>query len=245
MPTQAYIHSVQKIDEVTYLFTFANGKSKTITLNWTSTIYLKDAYARFPYCESLTTAYADDYIDINYYDESLNTYVEYCKKLSLMTKEVFESLFSKIAYTKPYILLPDNEELPIRDFIGNQGDKLLYVETCASLVRFYIGNKATTNYYGDDWNDAPFDCNASPVYNEFISYTVVYKLPENYTVLELSDMLKTTAMLTMHDLIQMHIPMGCIYDSNTEQYVAIFDLDRPVKPIFKQLGIPIKTRKGS
>lgn len=60
-----------------------------------------------------------------------------------------------------------------------------------NLVRFYLGKKegkwGWTNpnykdshgetpdwlkpsdiYYGDDWNDAPYDCNAGPVYDEFI-----------------------------------------------------------------------------
>ena len=60
-----------------------------------------------------------------------------------------------------------------------------------NLIRFYLGKKegkwGWTNpnykdshgetpdwlkpsdiYYGDDWDDAPYDCNAGPVYSEFI-----------------------------------------------------------------------------
>lgn len=60
-----------------------------------------------------------------------------------------------------------------------------------NLVRFYLGKKEdkwgwtnpnykdyhgetpdwlkpSDTYYGDDWDDAPYDCNAGPVYDEFI-----------------------------------------------------------------------------
>lgn len=36
-----------------------------------------------------------------------------------------------------------------------------------NLVRFYLGN-ASKPYWGDDWDDAPYDCNAGTVYDEYI-----------------------------------------------------------------------------
>lgn len=69
--------------------------------------------------------------------------------------------------------------------------KVIDIGRKGNLVRFYLGKKEDkwgwTNpnykdsrgktpdwlkpsdiYYGDDWNDAPYDCNAAPVYDEFI-----------------------------------------------------------------------------
>ena len=36
-----------------------------------------------------------------------------------------------------------------------------------NLVRFYLGD-TSKNYYGDDWDDRPFEHNAGTVYDEFI-----------------------------------------------------------------------------
>lgn len=36
-----------------------------------------------------------------------------------------------------------------------------------NVVRFYLGD-ATTHYWGDDWNDRPYEHNAGQVYEEFI-----------------------------------------------------------------------------
>jgi hypothetical protein len=36
-----------------------------------------------------------------------------------------------------------------------------------NVVRFYLGD-ATVHYWGDDWNDRPYEHNAGQVYEEFI-----------------------------------------------------------------------------
>ena len=36
-----------------------------------------------------------------------------------------------------------------------------------NVVRFYLGD-ATAHYWGDDWNDRPYEHNAGQVYEEFI-----------------------------------------------------------------------------
>ena len=35
-----------------------------------------------------------------------------------------------------------------------------------NVVRFYLGKNG--NQWGDDWNDAPYECNAETVYDEFV-----------------------------------------------------------------------------
>ena len=38
-----------------------------------------------------------------------------------------------------------------------------------NLVRFFLGADDCLDYTGDDWNDAPYDCNAENVYEEYVT----------------------------------------------------------------------------
>ena len=38
-----------------------------------------------------------------------------------------------------------------------------------NMVRFYLGKDDLVEWWGDDWNDAPYDCNAGEVYDEYVS----------------------------------------------------------------------------
>lgn len=38
-----------------------------------------------------------------------------------------------------------------------------------NLVRFFLGADDCVDYTGDDWNDAPYDCNAENVYEEYVT----------------------------------------------------------------------------
>lgn len=38
-----------------------------------------------------------------------------------------------------------------------------------NVVRFYLGANDLKEWYGDDWNDYPYDCNAGEVYERFVS----------------------------------------------------------------------------
>ena len=45
------------------------------------------------------------------------------------------------------------------------------------MVRFYLGKDTLEKYYGDDWNDTPYECNAGTVYDEYISGTADLVFP--------------------------------------------------------------------
>ena len=38
-----------------------------------------------------------------------------------------------------------------------------------NVVRFYLGKDDLVEWWGDDWDDAPYDCNAEEVYDEYVS----------------------------------------------------------------------------
>lgn len=47
--------------------------------------------------------------------------------------------------------------------------KIIDFEKNGNVVRFYFGEDDLSEWYGDDWDDAPYDCNAGTVYDEFVS----------------------------------------------------------------------------
>ena len=45
--------------------------------------------------------------------------------------------------------------------------KIIDFEKKGNVVRFYVGSDNLENYYGDDWDDRPYEHNAGEVYDEF------------------------------------------------------------------------------
>lgn len=46
--------------------------------------------------------------------------------------------------------------------------KIIDFERKGNLVRFYLGDDNLTEWYGDDWDDTPYECNAGEVYDEYV-----------------------------------------------------------------------------
>lgn len=88
--------------------------------------------------------------------------------------------------------------------------KIIDFERKGNVVRFYLGEKTTdwgwTNsdykdfkgntpnwlkasdtFYGDDWDDQPYECNAGKVYDEFIKGYVDVSFPFDTIILEPCD----------------------------------------------------------
>lgn len=40
------------------------------------------------------------------------------------------------------------------------------------VLKFFLGKKTEKNYYGDDWDDAPYEHNAGLVYDEYVEKTI-------------------------------------------------------------------------
>ena len=53
-----------------------------------------------------------------------------------------------------------------------------------NVVRFYLGENDLVEWWGDDWNDCPYDCNAGEVYDKFISGHKDITFPFDDVVLE-------------------------------------------------------------
>ena len=46
--------------------------------------------------------------------------------------------------------------------------KIIDFHKKGNVVRFFLGADDCFDYWGDDWNDAPYDCNAGTVYDRYI-----------------------------------------------------------------------------
>lgn len=49
--------------------------------------------------------------------------------------------------------------------------KIIDFERKGNSVRFYLGEDDLKDWYGDDWNDIPYEHNAGLVYDEYVTTT--------------------------------------------------------------------------
>ena len=62
--------------------------------------------------------------------------------------------------------------------------KIIDFSLKGNVVRFYLGKDDLKEWWGDDWNDAPYEHNAGSVYDEYISGYIDIAFPFNALVLE-------------------------------------------------------------
>lgn len=56
-----------------------------------------------------------------------------------------------------------------------------------NVVRFYLGADHLDNWYGDDWDDHPYEHNAGPVYDKYVTAVKDIAFPFDSLVLEPQD----------------------------------------------------------
>lgn len=61
--------------------------------------------------------------------------------------------------------------------------KVIDVKAKGNLVRFYLGQNDCEDYYGDDWNDYPYEDNCGVVYDKFITAHIDICFPLDYEVI--------------------------------------------------------------
>lgn len=62
--------------------------------------------------------------------------------------------------------------------------KIIDFERKGNVVRFYLGAADCEDYWGDDWNDYPYDCNAGTVYDRYVAGVKDVAFPFDSLVLE-------------------------------------------------------------
>ena len=64
--------------------------------------------------------------------------------------------------------------------------KIIDFEKKGNVVRFYLGDPSE-DYWGDDWDDSPYEHNAGTVYNRYVKETIDIAFPFDSEVLEPAD----------------------------------------------------------
>lgn len=62
--------------------------------------------------------------------------------------------------------------------------KIIDFERKGNVVRFYLGDDSCDDYWGDDWNDRPYEHNAGTVYGNFVTGHVDVAFPLDANVLD-------------------------------------------------------------
>ena len=65
--------------------------------------------------------------------------------------------------------------------------KIIDFEKRGNVVRFYCGKDDCEDYWGDDWNDRPYEHNAERVYSEYIEEYIDVAVDMDYHVMEPAD----------------------------------------------------------
>lgn len=69
----------------------------------------------------------------------------------------------------------------------NKEEQTLKIIDCdrkGNVVRFYLGADDCEDYWGDDWDDRPYDCNAGAVYDRYVTGIKDIAFPFDDYVLE-------------------------------------------------------------
>lgn len=74
--------------------------------------------------------------------------------------------------------------------------KLLDLERKGNVVRFYLGADDLEKWWGDDWNDAPYEDNAGTVYEKFVSAEVDAAFPFNCSLSDAYEILQEEESLS-------------------------------------------------
>ena len=62
--------------------------------------------------------------------------------------------------------------------------KVIDIERKGNVLRIYFGKDDLKSWYGDDWNDYPYEDNAGPVYEEFVQAYIDAYIPFDWDIVE-------------------------------------------------------------
>ena len=132
---------------------------------------------------------------------------------------------------EPGIILPDDlmsksgnaawTDLPAeKKQAGSGGSSLPIIdwEKKGNVVQFSLGEEGDTDYWGDDWDDAPYEYNADPVYEEYVRGKVSLVFPFDWDVLEPADCEGSNSPWTKDDMKSRRVP--CLIAVPPEQQVG-------------------------
>ena len=103
--------------------------------------------------------------------------------------------------------------------------KIIDFEKKGNVVRFYLGADDCEDYWGDDWDDTPYEYNAGLVYERFITGTRDFAFPPDYCVLEPKEDYKNhgNSEFCKEDLQRRSIPCIVAIKPSEDDYWDLYD----------------------
>lgn len=65
--------------------------------------------------------------------------------------------------------------------------KVIDFDKKGNVIKLYFGNDKDKEYWGDDWDDKPYEHNAGEVYSEYVEDIKEYAFPFDYGVIQPAD----------------------------------------------------------
>ena len=121
--------------------------------------------------------------------------------------------------------------------------KIIDWERKGNVVRFYLGKDDLEEWWGDDWDDRPYEHNAGTVYDEFVTGTVDIAFSFDLDVFEPKDdcIYRGNSPYRKKDFMQKDAPILVIASSD-DYWDARYSICIGSKNVFKvYMGDPIPT----
>lgn len=90
-----------------------------------------------------------------------------------------------------------------------------------NIVRLYYGEDDCNDYWGDDWDDAPYEHNAGGVYSKYVRGFVEFAFPLDFAVKEPCDGCFNSPF-SKEDMKNRKIPCITIFNGNTGNTLDIY-----------------------
>ena len=84
--------------------------------------------------------------------------------------------------------------------------KIIDFERKGNVVRFYLGADDCNDYWGDDWDDAPYEHNAEQVYDRYVTGVKDIAFPFDSLVLEPADDWSRNSYYSKEDMKSRRVP---------------------------------------
>ena len=112
--------------------------------------------------------------------------------------------------------------------------KIIDFELKGNQVLFYLGADNCNNYWGDDWDDRPYEHNAERVYGEFVIGTFVKTFDFHDVVMEPCSG-EHNSNYSKEDMIKRRVPCICVlpkeYKDKDTWYYSFSDISNNEKTI--------------
>lgn len=124
--------------------------------------------------------------------------------------------------------------------------KIIDFEKNGNQVKFYIGTENCNDYYGDDWDDAPYEHNAGLVYDRFIAGWFVKTFDFDDIVMEPCDG-HSNSRFCKDDMRNRRVPCICVlpkeYQEEYTWYYTFEDISNDAHIISFYFGDEVDVEK--